>query len=137
MGLTFCQLNNKKDDGKCTASSVPLITKWTGLLRTKYPPWACPSAMPDGHGLVEADFPRGKEDGSHVVIPFIYHLANLPKLINIRWGIIVSEPKFTGDGVKAEFRHELPHTIGAWICLLIKGDNNPKILPLPSRAGGH
>ena len=65
------------------------------------------------------------------------NLANLPKLINIGWGVSVSEPKFTSDGVKVEFRHELPKAIGAWIFLLIKGSNTPKIVPLPSRAGGH
>ena len=48
---------------------------------------SCPSDMPDGNGLVEADFPRGKKDGSHVVIPCLYHLANLTKLINIGLGL--------------------------------------------------
>ena len=84
-----------------------------GLTRTEDPSWACPSAMPDGHGLVKADLPRGKEDGSHVVIPCLYHLANLPKLINIGWGVSVSEPKFTSDGVKAAFIDEFPGAIGA------------------------
>ena len=93
--------------------------------------------MPDGNGLVEVDFPRGKEYGSHVVIPCFYHLVNLPKLINIGWGVSVSEPKFTSDGVKAEFRKELPKSIGACICLLIKGGEAPKIVPLPSIAGVH
>ena len=93
--------------------------------------------MPDGHGLFEADFPRGKEDGSHVVIPCLYHLVNFPKLINIGWRVSVSELKFTSDGVKAKFKHELPQAMGACIFLLIKGGNTPKILPLPSIAGGH
>ena len=57
--------------------------------------------MSDGHGIVEADLPRGKEDGSHVAIPFLYHLVNLPTLINIGWGVSVSEPKFTSNSVKA------------------------------------
>ena len=70
-------------------------------------------------------------------IPCLYHLVNFPKLINIGWGVSVSEPKFTGDGVKAAFIHESPQEIGAWICLLIKGGDPPKILPLPSRACGH
>ena len=64
-------------------------------------------------------------------------MKNLPKLINIGWGVSVSEPKFTSDGVKLVFRHELYEAIGAWICLLIKGGNTPKILPLPSRVDGH
>ena len=64
--------------------------------------------MPDGHELVEEYCPRGKEYEIHVVIPCLYHLYNFPKLINIGWGISVSEPKFTSDGVKAEFRHEFP-----------------------------
>ena len=84
--------------------------------------------MPAGHGLVEADFPRGKEFGIHVVIPCLYHLANLPKLINIGGGggVSVSEPKFTSDGIKAAFRHEFPKAIGEWICLFIKGGDTPK-----------
>ena len=93
--------------------------------------------MVDTHGLVKADCPRGKENGSHVVIPCLYNMANFPKLINIGWGVSVSEPKLTSDGVKATFRHELPQTIGAWICLLIKGGDTQKNIPLPSRAGGH
>ena len=72
-----------------------------------------------------------------MVITCLYHLENLPKIINIGCGVSVGEPKFTSDGVKASFRHELPKAIGAWICLLIKGGDNPKIPPLPSRAGGH
>ena len=88
--------------------------------------------MPDGHVLVEADLPRGKEYVIHVVIPCLYHLANFPKLINIGWGVSVSEPKFTSDGIKVEFRYESPEAIGAWIFLLIKGGDTPNILPLPS-----
>ena len=79
-----------------------------GLLSTEDPSWACPYAITDGHGLFNSDFPRGKEDGSHVVIPCLYHMANFPKLINLRWGVSVIEPKFTGDGVKVTFRHEMP-----------------------------
>ena len=137
MGLNFYQLNNKQDAGQCTASSVPLIPKWMELPRTEDPPWAYPYAMPYGHGLVRADRPRGKEYGSHLVIPCLYHLANFPKLINIGWGVSVGEPKFTSDGVKATFGNEFPKAIGAWICLLIQGGDTPKTLPLPSRAGGH
>ena len=108
-----------------------------GLPRTEDPSWECPSAMPDGNGLVKADFPRGKEYGSRVVIPCLYYLENLPKLINIGWGVSVSEPKFTSNGVKAAFRHEFTGAIGAWIYLLIKGGDTTKILPIPSRSGGH
>ena len=86
-----------------------------GLPKAKYPSWAYPSVIPDGHGLIEADCPRGKEDKSHMVIPCLYHLANLPKLINIGWGVSVSEPNFTSDVVKAMFRHEFPKAIGAWV----------------------
>ena len=64
-------------------------------------------------------------------------MANLPKLINVGWGVSVSEPNFTNDGVKTEFKHEFPHSIGAWVCLFIKGGDTPKTLPLPSRSGGH
>ena len=56
-----------------------------GLLRTEDPYWVCPSDMPYVHVLVEADCPRGKEDGSHVVILYLYYLENFPKLINIGW----------------------------------------------------
>ena len=108
-----------------------------GLPMTEDPSWVCPAAMSDGHGLVEAYLPRGKEDGIHVVIPCLYHLESFPKLINIWWGVSVSEPKFTSDGVKAAFRHEFPEAIGAWIFLLIKGGDTPKIVPLPYRSGGH
>ena len=114
---------------------MPLIPKFMGLPRTEDTSWECPSDMPYGHGIVEADCPRGKEDVSQVVIPCLYHLENLPKLINIWWGVSVSEPKFMSDGIKAAFRHELSKEIGAFICLLIKGGDTPKILPLPSRAG--
>ena len=93
--------------------------------------------MPDGHGLIESYCPRDKENGSHVVIPCIYHLENLPKLINVGWGVSISGHKFTTDDIKAPFRHELPEAIGAWICLLIKGGGTPNILPLPSRVDGH
>ena len=93
--------------------------------------------MPYGHELVEVDFPRGKEDESHVVIPCLYHLANFPKLINIGWGVSDIEPKFTSDCVKAKFRHEFTDSIGAWIFLLIKGGITPKNIPLPSRLYGH
>ena len=72
-----------------------------------------------------------------MVIPCLYHLSNLPTLINIEWGVSVNEPKFTIDGVKSELRHEFPKPIGAWICLLIEGYDTPKILFLPSREGGH
>ena len=93
--------------------------------------------MPDEHGLVEVYFPRGKEDGSRVVITCLYHLEKNSKLINIGWGVSVSEPKFTSDVVKAAFRNEFPQAIGACICLLIKGVDSPKIVPIPSRAGGN
>ena len=81
------------------------------LPSTEDPSWACPSSMPDGYGLVEVDPPRVNEYGSHVVIPCLYHLVNLPKLMNIGWGGSVTEPKFTSDSVKAVFRHELPQAI--------------------------
>ena len=93
--------------------------------------------MPDGHVLVKAYLPRGKEYGSHVVIPCLYHLANFPKFINIGWGFSISEPKFTSYGIKVDFIHKYPESIGVWICLLIKGGDTPKIFPLPSIAGGH
>ena len=108
-----------------------------GLLRTEYPSWTCTSAMQDGHGIFKAYLPRGKEDESHVVITCLYHLEIFPKLINIGWGVSVSEPKFMSDGVKAIFGHELPKEIGSWICIFIKGGDTRKILPLPSRASGH
>ena len=76
-----------------------------GLQRTEDKTWACPSDMTDGDVLVKADFLRGREDGIHVVITCLYHLANLPKLINIGWGVSVSEPKFTSDGFTALFRN--------------------------------
>ena len=108
-----------------------------GIPRTEYQYWACPSDIPGVNGLAKADCPRGKEYGSNVVIPCFYHLANFPKLINIGWGFSVSEPNFTSDGVKEYFRYEFPQAIGAWILLLIKGGEAPKILPLPSISGGH
>ena len=77
-----------------------------GISRKEDPSWECPSAIPDGHGLVEAYDPIGKEDGSNVVIPCLYDLENWPKIINIRWGVSVSEPKLKSEGVKATFRHE-------------------------------
>ena len=86
-----------------------------GLPRTEDPSWACTYAMPDGHGIFEADFPRGKEGGSHVVIPYLENLENLPNLINIGWEISVSKPKFTRDGVRVTLRHEFPKAIGSWI----------------------
>ena len=104
-----------------------------GIPRTEDPSWACPSDMLDVHGLVKEDFSRGKEYSCVHSMP--YHLANLPKIINIGWGVSVSEPKFTSDFVKADFRHELSKAIGAWISLLFKGVDTPKIVPLPSRAG--
>ena len=61
----------------------------------------------------------------------------LPKLINIGWGVIFSEPKFTSNGVKASFRHEFSEEIRAWICLLIKRGDTPKIFPLPYISGVH
>ena len=70
-----------------------------------------------------------------MVIPCLCHLDNFPKLINIGWR--VSEPKFTSDGVKDAFKHESPKAIGAWIFLLIEGDDTPKIVPLLSIAGGY
>ena len=97
----------------------------------------CPSGIADGHVIVEVDCPGGKQDGSRVVIPCLYHLANLTKLINIGWGVSVSEPKFMSDGVKVAFIHEFPEAIRTWIFLLIKGGDTQKILSLPSRAGGH
>ena len=93
--------------------------------------------MPDGHGLVKEDFPIGKEDRSYVVIPCLYHLAIFSKRISIGWGVSVSEPNFTSDGVKLAFRHEFPQAIGACIFLLIKGGDTPEILPLASISGGH
>ena len=93
--------------------------------------------MPDGHGIVEADFPRGKQYVSCIVILCIYHLARFPKLIKIGLGFSVSEPKFTSDDINSEFRHEFAEVIGEWICFLIKWGDTPKILSLPSRSGGH
>ena len=116
---------------------MPLIPKWMVLPSTEDPSWACPSDMPYGNVLVEAYFPIGKEDRSHVVIPRLYHLDHLQKLINIGWRVSVIEPNITSYEVKPVFRHELPEEIGAWIFLLIKGGDTPEIFPLPSRAGGH
>ena len=78
-----------------------------GFLSTEDPSLERPSSMIYGHGLVDADCPIGKEDVIHVVIPCLYHLDNFPKLINIGWGVSVSEPNFTSDGVKASFVVEL------------------------------
>ena len=72
-----------------------------------------------------------------MVIPCLYHLEKLPKLIKIGWGVGVSEPKFTSEGVKAEIRHEPPQAIGTWMCLLIKGGDNPKIPPIIYTVGEH
>ena len=108
-----------------------------GLPRTEYPSWAFPYTMPDGDGPVEADFPRVKEDKNHVVIPCLYHLSKFPKLINIEWGVSVSETKFTSDSVKATIIHKLPKEIRAWFCILIKGGDTPKIAPLSFRSGGY
>ena len=93
--------------------------------------------MPDGHGIVGVDFPRGKEYVSRIFILCIYHLARFPKLIKIGWGVSVSEPKFTSNDINLVFRHEFPEAIGEWICLLIKWGDNPKIFSPPSRSGGH
>ena len=136
MGLNFYQLNNKQYSVQCTANSFPLIPKWMGLLRTEDTYWECPFAMLDVHGLAKVYFPRGKEDGSHVVIPCLYYLEIFQKVINIRWRVSVSEPKFKSDDFKAALRHEFPKVVGVWIFLLIKGRDNPKTLPLPYRAGG-
>ena len=46
-----------------------------------------------------------------MVIPCLYHMEIFPKLINIEWGVSVSEPNFTSDGVKAAFRYEFPEAI--------------------------
>ena len=108
MELIFYQLNNKQDAGKFSARIVPIILKWMGILIKADPSWTCPSAMPYGHGLVKVDCPRGEEDGIHVVIQCLYHLENLPKLINLGWRISGSEPKFTSDGFKAAFRNYFP-----------------------------
>ena len=83
-----------------------------GVSKYKNPYQAYPYDILDVHGLIEAYCPRGKEDRSHVVIPCLYRLEIFPKITNIGWGISVSEPKFTSDGVKAVFRHELPKEIG-------------------------
>ena len=72
-----------------------------------------------------------------MVIPCLYHLTHFSRLISIGWGVSVIEPKFTIDGVKAEFIHELPKATEAWIFLLIKWDDTPKNVPLSYRAGGH
>ena len=65
-----------------------------------------------------------------MVIPCLYHLDFFPKLINIRWEVSVSLPKFMGDGIKAAFRYEFPQAVGALIFFLIKGGDTPKILPI-------
>ena len=138
MFLTFYQLNNKRYAGQCTEISVPLTTKWMGISREEYPYWACQSAITYGNVLVKSYLPICRGYGRHVVILCLYHLVNLPRLINIGWGVSVSEPKFTSDGVKASFINDcFPDAIGVWICLLIKGGGTTKTLPLPSRAGGH
>ena len=72
-----------------------------------------------------------------MVIPCLYHLANFSRVINIGWGVSVIEPNFTSDGVNEKLRHEFSKEIGAWIFLLIKGDDTPKNVPLSYRAGGH
>ena len=139
MGLSFYQLNNKHDSGQFTATIVPLITKrmWIPSTYAEDTLWVCPYAMLDGHGITETYFSRGKEYGINGIIPCLYHLENLTKLINIGWGVSFSEPKFKSDGVKASFRNEFPREIGEWICLLIRGSDTPKTPPLPSRAGGY
>ena len=106
-----------------------------GIPSTEDPYWPCSFDMPYVHGLIKAYLPRVKEDVSHVIIQCLYHLANFPKLINIGWGVNVSEPKFTSDDAKAAFVHESLQEIGARIYLLIKGGDNPNILPLPSISG--
>ena len=108
MLLNFYQLNNKQDSGKFNSIRVALITKWMGLPRTEDPSWKCLSDMLYGHVLVEVDSPRVDEYGSYVVIPCLHHLNNLPKLINIGWGVSFIEPKFNSYGVKSAFRHESP-----------------------------
>ena len=92
MGLTFYKINNKQDAGQFTVISVPLIHKLMELPTKEDQSCACPSSMPDEHVLIEADCPKSKEDGSHVVIPCLYHLTHFPRLINIGWGVSVIEP---------------------------------------------
>ena len=60
-----------------------------------------------------------------MVIPCLDHLANFSKIINIGWGVSVSEPKFKSDGVKTKFRNEFPDAIESWIFLLIRGGDTP------------
>ena len=54
-----------------------------------------------------------------MVFSCLYHLANFPKLINIGWGVSISKPKSTSDGVKVAFINGFSEAIGAWICLVI------------------
>ena len=70
-----------------------------GLPRKEDTSWSYLSDIPDVNGLINADCLRGKEDGNHVFIPCLYHLANFIKLINIGWEVNVSEPNFPSDGV--------------------------------------
>ena len=92
---------------------MPLINKLIELPGTENQSWESPSEMPDGHVLVEKDYPRSKEDGSRLFIPCLYHLGNFPRLINKGWGVSVIKTKFMSDGVKADFRHAFPKAIGA------------------------
>ena len=81
------------------------ITERVGFARTKHPPGASPSAMPDGHALVEAQCPSCRKYHLHVFIPRANQISNLPKLIAEGRRRLIRETQRRRDCQKATPRH--------------------------------
>ena len=60
---------------------MPFVSEWIGFTRNKHPSWTSPSAISDGHGLVQTSYPGALENLLHMTVPLSNQLAHLPEPI--------------------------------------------------------
>ena len=91
-----------------------------GLPWAEHKTWTSPLAMPNGHALIQAHYPAGKEELRHVGAPSILHLADLPKLVNVLRRGAICEGEVLIYPLHSSHAHILREFERAWMVLLIK-----------------
>lgn len=70
-------------------------------------------------------------------IPLLDHLSHLPKAILFLRRVGISELQFLCNSLGLRFRQVGSEAVGAWICPLVKSQQQLKITPWLSRTSGH
>ena len=74
-----------------------------------------------------------------MVVPRLNHLPHLPDLVNKGWSLDICEVEIPRDGNEMLLRHVGLEIVGAWIILLVMGDDVvvPKLVRILAHARRH